>query len=60
MSGALDQLGPRCLTTEAVVTEATHLVSRGAAPAHIPFDFILAAEVLVVHLERSATTMRLG
>ncbi|MBM4187692.1 MAG: PIN domain-containing protein [Gemmatimonadetes bacterium] len=45
--------GARCLTTEAVVTEASHLVSRGGAPCGIPLEFLLAADVRVVQLERS-------
>jgi predicted nucleic acid-binding protein len=42
----------RCLTTEAVVTEATHLVARGGAPAHVPLDFLVAAKVPILGLER--------
>lgn len=36
-----------------MVTEASHLVSRGGAPAGIPLEFLLAAEVPIVQLERS-------
>lgn len=48
-----NEFGARCLTTEAVVTEASHLVSRGGAPASIPLEFLLAAGVPIVQLERS-------
>lgn len=40
----------RCITTEAVVTEACHLAGRGGAPAHLPLDFLLAAGIPVVSL----------
>ena len=48
-----NRLGERCLTTEAVLTEATHLVGRGGAPPNVPLDFLLAAGVPIVPLERS-------
>ena len=53
----------RCLTTEAVVTEACHLVLRGGGPSHAPLDFLLAAELPIVGLEtgghrRAAALMR--
>jgi hypothetical protein len=44
--------GHRCLTTDAVVTEATHLVARGGGPGHVPLDFLLSAKVPIVALER--------
>ena len=44
-------LADRCLTTEAVVTEASHLISRGGGPAHVALDFLLAAGVPIVGLE---------
>lgn len=40
----------RCVTTEAVVTEACHLALRGGAPAHLPLDFLLAANIPIVSL----------
>lgn len=46
-------LGERCLTTEAVLTESTHLVSRGGADPNIPLDFLLAARIPIVGLEPS-------
>jgi predicted nucleic acid-binding protein len=45
------ELAERCLTTEAVVTEATHLVSRGGAAPHIPLNFLVAAGVPIVGIE---------
>jgi uncharacterized protein len=51
----------RCLTVEAVVTEACHLVARGGGPAHAPLDFLLAAGIPIVGLEtgghRRATSL---
>jgi hypothetical protein len=41
----------RCLTVEAVVTEACHLVLRGGGPASKPLEFLLAAEIPIVGLE---------
>jgi len=38
------------VTTEAVVTEATHLLGRGAALPVRALEFVLAAEIPVVHL----------
>lgn len=44
------QLADRCITTEAVLTEATHLVGRAGASA-LPLELLLAAGVPVVSLE---------
>ena len=57
-----DVLG-RCVTVEAVVTEACHLVARGGGPAHVPLDFLLAAGIPIVALDvrgarRAASLMR--
>lgn len=41
----------RCLTTEAVVTEACHLVLRGRGTAHAPLDFLVAAGIPILGLE---------
>jgi len=41
----------RCLTTQAVVTEACHLVARGRASAALPVEFLLAAEIPIVGLD---------
>lgn len=38
----------RCITTEAVVAEACHLVLRGGAPASLPLDFLLSADIPIV------------
>lgn len=42
----------RCLTTEAIVTEASHLVGRAGATS-LPLDLLLAARIPVVSLERA-------
>ena len=47
------EVAERCVTTEAVVTEACHLVARGGGPAHVALDFLLAAGVPIVGLEKS-------
>jgi predicted nucleic acid-binding protein len=44
-------IGTRCITTEAVVTEASHLVQRGRAPAALPLEFLIAAQVPVLGLD---------
>lgn len=41
----------RCLTVEAVVTEACHLVLRGGAPASKPLEFLIAAEIPIIGLD---------
>jgi predicted nucleic acid-binding protein len=41
----------RCLTTEAVVTEASHLVVRGGGGAELPLEFLLAAGIPILGLE---------
>ena len=46
------ELADRCLTTEAVVTEASHLIGR-AGPASLPLELLLAARIPVVSLERA-------
>ena len=42
----------RCLTTEAVVTEATHLIGRAGAVS-LPLELLLAARIPVVSLEHA-------
>ncbi|HKE88819.1 MAG TPA: PIN domain-containing protein [Gemmatimonadales bacterium] len=49
--GLWDTLLDRCVTTEAVVTEACHLVGRGRADGALPLDFLLAAGIPLVGLE---------
>lgn len=46
------ELVARCLTTEAVLTEATHLIQRGGRAA-LPLEFVLTAEIPVIGLETS-------
>ena len=41
----------RCITTDAIVTEATHLVGRAGA-ASLPLELLLAARIPVVSLEQ--------
>lgn len=51
---AVTKLIDRCVTTEAVVTEACHLVGRGRARASLVLDFLLDAEVPILSLDRPA------
>ena len=44
----------RCVTTEAVLTEATHLLGRGAGRAALPLEFLLEARIPVVPLDPAA------
>jgi uncharacterized protein len=44
----------RCLSTEAVVTEACHLAGRGGGTAARPLEFLLAAEIPVVPMAAAA------
>jgi hypothetical protein len=60
---AWGELGARCVTTEAVVTEATHLVGRGGGPPALVLEFLLAVEVSILGLDtqghrRAALLMR--
>jgi len=48
------ELIARCVTTEAVLTEACYMVGRGGAPAQLPVDFTLAARVPIVSLDHPA------
>lgn len=52
--GPVTDLIDRCITTEAVLTEACYLVGRGHARASLVLDFLLDAEVPILSLERSA------
>ncbi len=45
-------LADRCLTTEAVVVEATHLVARGRGDHARVLEFLIAADVPVFALHR--------
>ena len=53
-AGVMEDLVARCVTTEAVVTEACHMVGRGGARASLVIDFLLAAEVPVLALDPGA------
>ena len=44
-------IADRCVTTEAVVTEASHLVGRGGGAAHLPLELLLAVGVPIIALE---------
>ena len=50
--GVWHEVADRCVTTEAVVTEASHLVARGNGPAHLPLDLLIANHVPILSLER--------
>ncbi|MDA1081932.1 MAG: PIN domain-containing protein, partial [Gemmatimonadetes bacterium] len=52
--GAVTSLLDRCVTTEAVLTEACHLVGRGRARASLVLDFLLDAEIPILALDRPA------
>ncbi|CAN5157844.1 PIN domain-containing protein [soil metagenome] len=51
---AVTELIERCITTEAVVTEACHMVGRGRARASLVLDFLLDADVPILALDRPA------
>ncbi len=44
----------RCVTTEAVLTEACYLVGRARARSSLVLDFLLDAEVPILALDRAA------
>lgn len=52
--GAVTDLIDRCVTTEAVLTEAVYLVGRGRGRASLVLDFLLDAEVPILSLDRPA------
>jgi hypothetical protein len=49
--GAWPALADRCVTTEAVVAEASHLMLRGRGRAYAPLDFLLEARIPIVALD---------
>lgn len=53
-AGAVTELIERCVTTEAVVTEACHIVGRGRARASLVLDFLLDGDVPILSLDRPA------
>lgn len=44
-------LAQRCVTTEAVVAEASHLMLRGRGRAHAPLDFLITAGIPIDGLD---------
>ncbi len=42
----------KCVTTDAVVTEACHLIGRSRATSALALEFLLAAEIPILGLER--------
>jgi len=60
-AAAWPEVVERCVTTEAVVTEACHLVLRGGARAALPLELLLAAGIPIVGLDvagqRQAATL---
>jgi len=48
---AWETLIARCVTTEAVVTEACHLMLRGRQPAALPLELLLAIGIPVLSLD---------
>ncbi len=48
---AWNELADRCLTTEAVVTEASHLVARGGASAALPLELLVSVGIPIIALE---------
>ena len=54
-----NEIADRCITTEAVVTEATHLVGRaGGSP--LPLQLLLAARIPIVSIERAGHEHAVG
>jgi predicted nucleic acid-binding protein len=53
-SRAWPGLADRCVTTEAVLTEASHLVSRGGGPAAVALELVLAARIPIASLDERA------
>jgi predicted nucleic acid-binding protein len=45
------RLASRCVTTEAVVTEACYMVARGGARAALVIEFLLEAQIPVLALD---------
>ncbi len=53
-------LAPRCVTTEAVVTEATHFVSRGGGSPSVVVEFLLDLEVPILGLDDEGHRLAAG
>ncbi len=45
-------MADKCVTTDAVVTEACHLIGRSRATSALALEFLLAAEIPILGLER--------
>lgn len=52
--GQWPDLIARCVTTESVLTEASHLVARAGAAPHLPVDFVLTARIPIASLDHPA------
>lgn len=48
---AWDSFAARCVTTEAVITEATHLVARGGGAPELVLELLLAGDVPILGLD---------
>lgn len=48
---AWETLLDRCVTTEAVITEACHFLGRGGGAGALPLEFLLTAQVPILSLE---------
>lgn len=59
-AGVWAALAPRCITTEAVVTEATYLVSRGGGPPAVVVEFLLALEIPILGLDTPGHRLAAG
>lgn len=44
----------RCVTTEAVVVEASHLILRGSGRSYAPLEFLLEAAIPIVPLDTAS------
>ena len=53
-SAAMTELIDRCVTTEAVLTEACYMLGRGRGRSSLVLDFLLDAEVPILSLDRPA------
>lgn len=53
-AASVNELIDRCVTTEAVLTEACYMVGRGRGRSSLVLDFLLDAEVPILSLDRPA------
>ncbi len=54
------EFAPRCVTTEAVLTEATHLISRGGGTPSLVVEFLLDLEVPILGLDDEGHRLAAG